>query len=207
MSDATTAPRDVGLVETAKLMRRHLALAFPGIKFSVRTSRFSGGSSADVSWTDGPTERQVREVTECFAYGGFDGSIDMGYYRGAWYCAEHGASFRRTSGTEGSMGYVPAADGGPCCLGAEPVSFGARFVGQRRRLSPEFEQLIKDDIECVTGEEFDHGRSYAAVVLSHGDDAGRLVECRGSREYGSTLFHQLAGTTAVTAEREIQRTT
>ncbi len=193
-------PRDIDLLSTAKLMRAALARTFPGIKFSVRTSRYSMGCSADVSWTDGPTERQVRAETECFAYGGFDGMTDSSYTYGAWLCDEHGASFRSNTGT----GYVAACDGGPCCLDAEAVRFGAKHVGQRRHLSPEFAQLIRDDIESVTGVEYDDNRCFAAIVLGCGDDEGKLVCCTGASEYGYRLFGQLAGNTAVTADREIR---
>jgi hypothetical protein len=50
---AFSAPRSIDLVETAKLVRKHLAATFPGQKFTVRTSRFSMGSSIDVGWVDG----------------------------------------------------------------------------------------------------------------------------------------------------------
>ena len=35
--------------ETAKLIRQSLKEAFPGVKFSVRSSTYSGGASIDVS--------------------------------------------------------------------------------------------------------------------------------------------------------------
>lgn len=45
--------------EVAKEIRVILKKEFPATKFSVTISRFSMGSSADVSWTDGPTTSQV----------------------------------------------------------------------------------------------------------------------------------------------------
>ena len=48
--------------ETAKLVRKALKKAFPGMKFSVRSSNYANGSSIDVSWTDGPTMKAVDEV-------------------------------------------------------------------------------------------------------------------------------------------------
>jgi hypothetical protein len=50
----------VGAADVAKLARKHLAATFPACRFRVRTSRHSGGSSVDVSWTDGPTEGRVK---------------------------------------------------------------------------------------------------------------------------------------------------
>ncbi|WP_338423309.1 LPD29 domain-containing protein, partial [Xylella fastidiosa] len=40
--------------ETAKLVRKALKESFPDIKFSVKSSNYSGGASIRVSWIDGP---------------------------------------------------------------------------------------------------------------------------------------------------------
>lgn len=45
--------------ETAKMVRRALGEAFPGVKFSVRSKTYAGGSSIDVYWMDGPNARMV----------------------------------------------------------------------------------------------------------------------------------------------------
>src|ERR1700712_5967829 len=62
--------------ETAKLVRQSLKEAFPGVKFSVRSSTYSGGASIDVSWIDGPNAAQVESITKGFRAAYFDGSID-----------------------------------------------------------------------------------------------------------------------------------
>lgn len=62
--------------ETAKLIRQSLKEAFPGVKFSVRSSTYSGGASIDVSWTDGPNAAQLESITKGFKAAYFDGSID-----------------------------------------------------------------------------------------------------------------------------------
>jgi len=46
----------------AKLIRKELATAFPGVTFRVKTDRFSGGSSVDVFWTDGPASEKVEST-------------------------------------------------------------------------------------------------------------------------------------------------
>jgi len=51
------------VTESAKEIRKVLKAEYPGIKFSVRAKRFAGGSAVDISWTDGPTEREVGKVT------------------------------------------------------------------------------------------------------------------------------------------------
>ncbi|QIE29810.1 LPD29 domain-containing protein [Caballeronia sp. SBC2] len=62
--------------ETAKLVRQSLKEAFPGVKFSVRSSTYSGGTSIDVSWINGPNAVQVESITKGFRAAYFDGSID-----------------------------------------------------------------------------------------------------------------------------------
>ena len=69
------------LVAAAKNVRIELARAFPGIKFSVTTSRFAGGDSLRVKWTDGPTDSQVSAIAAQYEAGDFDGMTDCYNYR------------------------------------------------------------------------------------------------------------------------------
>lgn len=62
--------------ETAKGIRAELKAAFPGIKFSVKTSYFSMGNSIDISWSFGPTTKAVDAITSKYCYGRFDGMTD-----------------------------------------------------------------------------------------------------------------------------------
>ncbi|WP_069638451.1 LPD29 domain-containing protein [Burkholderia sp. PAMC 26561] len=77
--------------ETAKLIRQSLKEAFPGVKFSVRSSTYSGGASIDVSWTDGPNAAQVESITKGFKAAYFDGSID---YQGSIHHMTDGEQVR-----------------------------------------------------------------------------------------------------------------
>jgi len=70
----------VTVTETAKLVRKALKEAFPGVRFSVRSNSYSGGASVSIGWTDGPNEAQVNAVAKCFQGSYTDGSID---YKGA----------------------------------------------------------------------------------------------------------------------------
>lgn len=58
----TTDQHDI--VQIAKRIRKALKSQFPGQKFSVRTDRFSGGSSCDIRWIDGPTQDAVSAVVD-----------------------------------------------------------------------------------------------------------------------------------------------
>lgn len=66
--------------DTAKLIRAELKAKFPGVKFSVKSSKYSGGSSIRVSWTDGPTTKLVDAVVQPFAGATFDGMTDSKDY-------------------------------------------------------------------------------------------------------------------------------
>lgn len=69
--------RYISTTDTAKLIRTALASAFPGQKFSVKSRSYSGGSSIDISWTDGPTSAQVEAITDQFEGATFDGMTDL----------------------------------------------------------------------------------------------------------------------------------
>lgn len=72
----------ISCADTAKLVRQALKEAFPGHKFSVRSSSYSGGASIDIQWTDGPTDKQVESISNAFEGSYFDGMID---YKGSVY--------------------------------------------------------------------------------------------------------------------------
>lgn len=131
-------PRYIDAAETAKLVRGHLRRTFPDVKFSVRTRRYAGGASVDISWTDGPTDPEVRQATRPYAGKGFDGSIDMEYHYGAWLEPDGTVVLAESSGTEGSRGSVPSYLGAPLSEDAELVSFGAGYVPTQRTVTDGF---------------------------------------------------------------------
>lgn len=63
--------------ETAKAIKAELKKAFPQIKFAVKSSIYSGGTSVDVDYTDGVAIDKVRDITEKYQYGHFDGMNDI----------------------------------------------------------------------------------------------------------------------------------
>jgi hypothetical protein len=72
--------RYIDTKDAAVMVRKALKSAFPLVKFSVRISRYSGGSSISASWVDGPTEKQVEAVTSPYGGRGFDGMTDSSTY-------------------------------------------------------------------------------------------------------------------------------
>ena len=78
-------PKESSLTAAAKNIRIELKAAFPSIKFSVKTSRFSMGDSIGVSWTDGPNTDQVNSIVNRYKAGSFDGMTDCYNYEScAW---------------------------------------------------------------------------------------------------------------------------
>jgi len=66
--------------QCAAAVRRDLKELFPGVKFSVTSTNFSGGNSVDVDWCDGPTVKEVEPHLAKYEYGHFDGMNDMYEY-------------------------------------------------------------------------------------------------------------------------------
>ncbi|TFD27056.1 LPD29 domain-containing protein [Cryobacterium cryoconiti] len=62
--------------DTAKLVRVALKNAFPRVKFSVRMSTGTASAWMNVSWSDGPTDREVSAVTSQYEGRKFNGMTD-----------------------------------------------------------------------------------------------------------------------------------
>jgi hypothetical protein len=102
--------------DTAKLIRSALKAAFPGVKFSVRTSIYSGGASINVSWTDGPAESSVDAIAKTYRGADFDGMTD-------------------------SMNYLARTD-----AAGNRVRYGANFVFCSRQTSEAAFEAAKADL-------------------------------------------------------------
>lgn len=70
----------IDTVVVAKMIRKELKAAFPSVKFSVKSSRYTGGSSINVSWQNGPTDKMVNEVIGHFHGATFNGMEDIKEY-------------------------------------------------------------------------------------------------------------------------------
>jgi hypothetical protein len=69
------------LVTAAKNIRIELKRRWPKVQFVVKSRRFSMGDAIDVSWTDGPTSKQVDPIINQYQGGDFDGMTDSFTYR------------------------------------------------------------------------------------------------------------------------------
>ena len=61
-------------------IKEELKKAFPTTKFSVTSEIFAGGNSVDISWTNGPTTDRVKEYSNKYQYGHFNGMEDIYEY-------------------------------------------------------------------------------------------------------------------------------
>lgn len=77
--------------ETAVMIRSVLKESFPGVKFSVRSSVYSGGASININYQDGPNVDAVKSAVLIFEASYFDGSID---YKGLNFTAIDGQEIR-----------------------------------------------------------------------------------------------------------------
>jgi hypothetical protein len=136
----------VDVARTAKLIRTLLTRKFPDAKFSVRSDSYSMGASIDISWTNGPSEKQVHELTDAFAGAGFDGMIDLKYSVSSWLLPDGSAAYGQSSGTVGSRGVQPEFDNPAPAPGAIKVHFGSDYVHLHRNLSPAAMQAIAEDV-------------------------------------------------------------
>lgn len=164
----------ISAADTAKLIRVQLKAKFPGIKFSVKSSVYSGGASIDVAWTDGPTSKMVDAVVQPFGGGGFDGMIDMAYSKYAYLLPDGSATFAKTSGTEDSMGTVPKAEAA-MPEGAKMVHFQANFIFTTRSKSLAFLERALIGFRARYGEPaaaieiVDQGASFGAYAKMPAD--------------------------------------
>lgn len=80
--------RYIDAADVAKLVRKELKDAFPGVKFSVRTSKYAGGASIRVNYTDGPLAKAVEAVVGTYKGSTFNGMIDLKEYHDSYLNGE-----------------------------------------------------------------------------------------------------------------------
>lgn len=128
---AYVAPRWIPTKDVAKLVRAYLKREHPGVKFSVRSDSYSGGSAVRVRvpylWTR-QQERALWEVLSPWGSTGFDGMTDSSYGKSHALCPTHGVTLTAVDAHWGTEGYV----GDMCCGKAEPVHMGASYVSVQR---------------------------------------------------------------------------
>jgi hypothetical protein len=125
----------IPVAETAKLIRKVLAKAFPGQKFGVRSKSYSGGASIDISYEGGPAHHLVDAAVEPFRGSDFDGMIDGSSHNKSWLAPDGSVSHAFSAGTVGSMGCIYPSYGDAHAAGCRYVQFGADFVSVDRQFT------------------------------------------------------------------------
>ena len=124
---AYVAPRWIPTKDVARLVRAYLKREHPGVKFSVRSDSYSGGSAVRVTapyiWTR-QQERDLWRTLSSWGSTGFDGMTDSSYAKSHVLCPTHGVSLVYVGGHWGADEMI----GDPCCADAEPVNLGASYV-------------------------------------------------------------------------------
>lgn len=133
--NTTMSPRYISCADTAKLVRQALKKAFPGVKFSVRSSTYSMGASISVGWTDGPTGQMVDSVVSPFKGADFDGMIDLKTSRESWLTPDGAAVLAYAEGTSGSRGSKESEQYLQPSFKAERVRFGSDYIHTSRSCS------------------------------------------------------------------------
>lgn len=114
----------VDVTDTAKEIRDILRRHFSDTKFSVKCRRFSGGTAVDVTWKDGPTDKQVRKKITHLEGRSFDGSDDSTHYATTDYVDDQGEIVSRQHGA---------------------------FINLRRSFSKEFLEKVSDRFGEIHG--------------------------------------------------------
>jgi len=140
----------ISVTDTARLIRKDLKAEFPGVKFSVRSKSYSGGSSIRIEWRDGPTEEQVKPIQWRYQGGGFDGMIDMAYSHYHYRLPDGSIEYAGTPGSGNSGGMDEPVDNPPP-PGAVKVHFGANFVFLHRYYSRELVNMVIEKLALEYG--------------------------------------------------------
>jgi hypothetical protein len=153
----TVVTRDVSLDETLKVMKRELAIAFPAVKFSVRRSRGTGYGWVHVSWTDGPTDREVSAITRAYEGSRFDGMTDSEYSVDHPSALADGTPVRLRYGTRGINTSRVVSDALRASVYRRIIARHAVFAGRSEAL------LALDDAELERAVRYEKiGDTYVA---------------------------------------------
>lgn len=210
--------RYIDAADVAKLIRAALREAFPGVAFSVRTSKYAGGASVDVRYVDGPPIAAAEGVARRYAGAYFDGMID---YQGCRYHlldghpVRLGANFvfvtRELSADALRAGVAAFHAGGGYQehegeLVVEEFTDWRGKPAARLRGKPAEGQLSGADHSIYYAERaiatwFDHGRPAAELEARSGPERNRLQDA-GDDGYGHGTTGPLIDGKAIHAERE-----
>ena len=182
------------LVTAAKNIRRELAAAFPGVKFSVTTERYSGGDHAAIHWTDGPSAPAVDKIVDKYQGSDFDGMQDLSIDRSnAWIEVFGEAKYVQTSRTISDRYRYEAAALALSCFSLKYPE-GAREVSESGDidLNLNFSEQWGDawDLQQL-GYQMLHGCDLRNGIEGLAEEGGRTV-CKGRPVASAVTVRALA---------------
>ncbi len=142
-------PTHLSAPDTAKLLRKVLKREFPGVKFSLRGSRGTGYGYYSLSWTGGPSEKDVDAVVGPFEGSYFDGMQDMEVR------------------VQTFIGYGP---------NGEPLKSGFRSVHTRRKTTEQELAAAREKLQQEGYSGPDWAMSGAAEMLARGAGLLRAID-------------------------------
>jgi len=151
------ATQYLSCAETSKLVRIALKEAFPGVKFSVRSSTYSMGASISIGWTNGPNTAQVEAVANVFRGSYFDGGIDF-----------HGSVFH-------------LLDGKPVHFGADSFHCSRHFSDSAVQAAIErvyrghFSNFLESGVDKPTPEQYARDALWNVQLAGMADDLQREI--------------------------------
>lgn len=152
---AVPEPTQLDVKQTAAAMRKALAVAFPGVKFSVRMSRGTGYGWLDVSWQDGPTVRLVEAVVRRFEserWSGMDDSYRQVSQTGPvrYSCCGVATHRRMSAEAMDQLAALINEAAGECVARVEPSPWGGspRIVGDSVPVEAARRLDVRNHFEC-----------------------------------------------------------
>lgn len=124
-------------------IRTELKRAFPNVRFSVRKEDWG---SIRVTWTDGPTESAVKEITDKYKGGSFNGMEDIYVHADSPWTTLFG----------GSKYVFTARDASPALIGRAIDELFANHGGLDQIAKPTAETAFRSYV-AVPGEQWDLG--------------------------------------------------
>lgn len=123
----STQAQNVSATDTAALLHKNLKATHPRASLTVTSHRYTGDTSIDVNWTDGPTETEVEQTTELY----------------------RGATFGGTTGPRQSHDTLLSTKDD-----IELVHFAPHYTSRHRKLPPDFRTEMKAEIAKTTNKPF-----------------------------------------------------
>jgi hypothetical protein len=179
------------VTDAAKIARELLKKAFPKTKFRVRSSKYAGGSSLNISYTDGPIAKMVSDIVAPLEGKGFDGMVDYAYYKDTWILPDGSIERAGTDGSDCTGGYHEAAAWEPSNPEAVKVSFGCYVFVERGYTEAALERTLQS-YAAKWGDELAEAIEAGTVFVKDGYIQGaNAIRC-GS-QWGSDLLWQHRG--------------